>query len=123
MMPRRIEDLPYFSEIAPHLKIEKYGRDGTHKPRRRMEILPTASPALIRKLLVQKISCCACAQDIHPFRARKAPTERVQIPRHLYVAVACPLDVNVGCSRGNLASDAYLSLEAAYEKWKKEEAK
>jgi hypothetical protein len=111
--------LPELAVLGPHLRRELYDRDGGHAdPRRRFELdLPSDSP-LVAVALSCRCACAACGAAIHPFRQRKKSGKPAARPRRavgerLYVAVACPLDVSVGCSRGDAAADAYVDLEQA----------
>jgi len=117
-IPASVELHPLFKRIAQFVRIEKYDRDGGHsKPRIRIEVATTMMPPnLIREMLKAEVQCVRCGQPIHPFRARtKGSSDRTELPRHVYVAVACPLDVNIGCSRGKAAKEAYIAIEEAVE--------
>lgn len=104
---------PLFKQIAPYIKIEKYARDGGHKnPRRRIELRSDIPVQLVKKALGLEVKCCACSNPIHPFRPRlRGQGDRPEIPRHIYVAVACDLATSVGCSRGLSAKNEYLQIE------------
>lgn len=117
----RIGLLLDFPLLAPHIERQLYDRDGGHRdPRRRFELaLPAGSP-LVDAALAARCQCAACGAAVHPFRRRQAAPERTaETPRRrrrpsgerLYVAVACPLAVSVGCSRGDAAAEAYVQLE------------
>ena len=120
MIPEALVDHPMFPLLADHIKIEVYDRDGGHRhPRKRLE-LQTSNLAfeIVRQALEAEVKCCHCGRAIHPFRARKTKADRrsprpsrLQLPRHIYIAVACDLDTNVGCSRGAAAREAYIEIE------------
>lgn len=105
---------PLFERLAPYIKIEMYARDGGHqKPRRRIELnSQLMDKDLLQAALAVTVACCACGQAISPFRPRqKGSGERAGPPRHVYVAVACDLATNLGCSRGTAARDEYIRIE------------
>ena len=115
-LPKSVVDHPLFPKLVPFLKIEKYARDGgTNKPRRRLEIRTSDMPMkLQRQMLEMKVACVRCGAAIHPFRPRlRGSSNRTELPRCVYLAVACPLDVNIGCSRGKAAKQAYIDIESA----------
>lgn len=114
-----VHALPELAQLGPHLHRELYDRDGGHAdPRRRFELdLPVGS-GLVDLALSCRCACAACGQPIRPFRQRKksgkpAARSRRAVSERLYVAVACPLDVSLPCSRGDAAADAYVALEEA----------
>lgn len=110
---RSIIDHPIWDELAPYVRKEKYDRDGSaRKPRNRFE-LAKVPPELLRRALAVRIGCCRCGKPISPIRARQGEGDRMELPRHLYLAVACPLDVNIGCSRGRDSKNEYLRLSLA----------
>ena len=117
-LPASVPALPEFPLLGAYVRRELYDRDGGHAdPRRRFEMeLPAGSP-LVDLALGLRCACAACGAAIHPFRQRKQPaaTSRRRKPasERLYVAVACPLSVSVGCSRGDAAAEAYVALEEA----------
>lgn len=111
--------LPELALLGSHIRRELYDRDGGHvDPRRRFELDLPAGSALLDLALSCRCACAACGAAIRPFRQRKksgkpAVRSRRSVGERLYVAVACPLDVSVGCSRGDAAADAYVALEEA----------
>jgi hypothetical protein len=113
-----VVDHPLFPQIAQLYRVEEYARDGGHKnPRKRLELKTThAKPKLIRDMLDMQVACVRCGEPIHPFRARvKGSSDRTELPRHIYCAVSCPLDVDIGCSRGKAARDEYIKIVKAID--------
>jgi hypothetical protein len=51
------------------------------------------------------VTCVACGSSIQPIRSRSAGG--------MYFAAACPLEVNVACSRGRTARDEYEAMRTA----------
>ena len=101
-----IMDRPEWDRLRRFFRIEKYDRDGGHgHPRIRIEV--DAPPGeLLALALALTMPCVACGRAIHPIRLRN-PRVRRGSPGHLYYAPCCPLDVNVGCSRGPAAREEY----------------
>lgn len=112
---------PFFQVIGPHLRIETYDRDGGHKrPRHRIELASSTPQDVVAQALALTMPCISCGATNHPFRARAAPSKRnPNMPRHVYYACACPLDVSIGCSRGNAASDEYARIVQAAEAYRR----
>ena len=112
--------VPEFPQLVPHIHVQPYARDGGHShPRYRLE-LRNAAPLDIRTLaLGLTMPCVACGRAIHPFRERgAAPAGRgSDQAQTVYLAVACPLAVNVGCSRGGAARDEYIRIREAVDAW------
>lgn len=105
-------DHPIWSDLAPYIRIEIYGRDGgPHHPRHRIEV-DTLPPALRARALRVRVPCVACGQPIHPIRARKSAKGN----GHLYYAPCCPLSVRIACSRGDQARDNYVDVRAAVDR-------
>ena len=105
---------PDWPTVAPYIRVEYYNRDGSARdPRFRLEVL-TMPEDVAEVALKLEIGCPSCGRTIHPIRAR-ALSKRSRAPhkRHYYLAVACPLDVSVACSRGYAARDEYLKIRAA----------
>jgi len=98
---------PEWPVIRGYLRIEYYDRDGGHAhPRHRIEVRSSIPSQLREKFLKLTCDCVACAAPIHPIRNR-IKGGRATHAGHLYLAVACPLDVKIGCSRGNAANAEY----------------
>lgn len=107
-----IVDHPQWAYIRPHVKIEIYGRDGgPHNPRHRIEITPPDATTAYHLMQIT-MPCVACGRTMHPIRERSVTGGG---RGHLYYAAACPLDENVGCSRGQDAHDEYLRVKQAIE--------
>lgn len=108
-----------FRTLAPSIRLEVYGKDGGPlKVRRRIELVTGGlDAALLRQALEYTCGCVHCDRPMHPFRPRiKGLGDRVELARHVYMAVACPLDVCVGCSRGTPSREAYLLIREVVEK-------
>lgn len=108
----------FFKEVEPFFLVEAYGREklassGGKKPRVRIE-MAAMPPKLLKKALRFTMPCVRCGAAIHPFRYR-AKTQRGNTGR-VYYACTCPLDVNVGCSRGRAATDEYDSVRLYFGK-------
>ena len=118
-LPPSVQDLPEFQVLGEYIRRELYDRDGGHAdPRRRFEMELSVGSPLVDLALGLRCACAACGAAIHPFRQRKpkaAAQSRRRKPgsERLYVAVACPLHVSVGRSRGDAAAEAYVALEEA----------
>ncbi len=105
-------------EIAKHIKIEIYAPDGGYKnPRFRLEFNNLVTQQQKLDWIQIMVPCVSCGQSIHPIRERKPskPTERGANAGHIYLAPCCPLNVNVGCSRGNAAHNEYLMIRKDVE--------
>jgi hypothetical protein len=102
---------PLFRLLVPYFKIELYDRDGGHShPRHRIELRDRElSDELLRRALQAEVACVRCGAPVHPFRARKKGRNGER-PGHVYVAVACTLDCNKACSRGQEARAAYIEI-------------
>ena len=98
-----------WEEARPWIQLQRYLREGgSDNPRIRIEVSNDAPFALLRRLVATEMPCVACGEAMHPFRSRKPKGDkRGGTPQHLYYAAACPLKVNIGCSRGRAASDEY----------------
>lgn len=116
----RVADMPYsilqsslWPQVAAYFKIEVYGRDGGHKhPRVRIEVGHLPSD-LMHAALALQVRCVSCGAPVFPIRARAGKVQRVDHPtQHLYFAPCCPLDVRIGCSRGQAAKHEYVRLKA-----------
>jgi hypothetical protein len=114
-LPDSIVESKLWPELREYIQIQLYDRDGsTVDPRVRIEFLPMP-PELQRRALALRVKCCRCGSPIFPVR-RRGEAQRGQSAQHLYFAAACPLDVNVGCSRGNDAREEYKRVRAEAEK-------
>lgn len=107
---------PLWRHLGEYLKIEVYDRDGGHgHPRIRIEW--KAMPQLLRQAAVQAIMpCVACGKPIHFVREREPAKRGGSGVGHLYYAPTCPLDVNIGCSRGAAARAEYAAVKAEEER-------
>jgi hypothetical protein len=95
--------------LAPFIRVQTYDRDGGHKdPRHRIEAALPDDPSIVAALLTMEMPCVACAAPILPIRTRKGTRDR-----RAFVAVTCPLDVRIGCSRGRAAADEYRRIVKA----------
>jgi|SRR5262245_7810358 len=112
-MPEHIFTSTLWPAIHPLVRIQRYDRDGGHRhPRHRIEVADPRDSRLRVALLALEVPCCACGRTMHPIRERRggSPTRHT-----LYVAVACPLPVRVGCARGEAAHLEYERIIAAVE--------
>lgn len=102
-------------QIVPRIRLEPYARDGGHAhPRIRIEVVTPTTASEVAALLAVRCACCACERPIAPIRERDGGRRSHQ---HLYVAVACELEVRYGCSKGRAAKEAYLRIIAAVRAW------
>lgn len=87
--------------LAPHIKLERYLREGggARNARFRLELKRTTPEQVVEQAVHYQIKCAACGEKIHPVRKRNGGSP--------YIAVTCPLAVNVACSRSPLASVEY----------------
>lgn len=94
-------------DVRPYIKIEKYTREGgTKNARIRIELKGSTPTSVKARALRTTMPCVACGKKIHPFRKRSAPSKRSE-SGHVYYAATCPLDINLGCSRGKAAREEY----------------
>ena len=101
----KLSQHPFLATIAPYMRVERYVREGSKRtPRPRLELTAAAPTSLLQQALALQTECPHCGAVINPFRTRTKGTGRAN-PRHVYVAVACPLQVSIGCSRGTAAHD------------------
>lgn len=105
----------FWNEIMPWVRIEVYDRDGSaRQPRVRIELDRKTPLELERKALAYTAPCCRCGALINPFRSRSADSKRSDQRRgDVYYAPACPLQENIGCSRGKEARDEYTRIKRA----------
>ena len=91
----------FWRSLAPHIKLERYLREGggSRNPRFRLELKRTTPEQVLEQAVHYQIKCAACWEKIHPVRKRNGGSP--------YIAVTCPLAVNVACSRSPLASVEY----------------
>lgn len=87
--------------LKSFIKVEKYVREGggSRNPRFRLELKKSTPEQTIEQALLFTGKCVTCGEEIHPVRARSGG--------NYYIAVTCPLSVNVACSRSPLASAEY----------------
>lgn len=100
--------------LLPFVSVEDCSHEDGKRFRLELRRLPTA---LLDAALSMQVGCVACGQLIHPIRNRKPPKNRrsESVGQGLYLAVACPLAVSIGCSRGHASSDEYLRIRAAVD--------
>jgi hypothetical protein len=110
-------DCSLWTALAPYIDVETYDRDGSARdPRFRLEF--QRMPALLTAAaLAVTVPCAECGRPMHPIRARQGPGNKrsEHVGQHLYLAAACPLEVNVGCSRGTGARLEYRRIRRAVE--------
>ena len=108
----KVLEHPLFLALCKFVKVEIYDRDGGHAhPRFRFEWIKSTLEDVNRAALEIECGCARCGATIHPFRRRKPSNERGL--GHVYLAVTCPLNVNVGCARSRVAADTYTAIAAA----------
>ena len=110
-------DHPLWSELLPYIRIEIYGRDGGPKhPRHRIEVDDLPMP-LRTKALACEVGCISCGRSIHPVRQRQVTRRGIRQSHRgaLYYANSCPIEVRVGCSRGDAARDDYQRVRRAVD--------
>lgn len=89
-------------QIANHLKVTEYDRDGGHDdPRHRIEFL-SLPEILGRRAAFVQMPCVCCGRPINPLRRREGDGWD-----RLYYAPCCPVSVRVACSRGAEARAEY----------------
>lgn len=95
-----------FAKFIPYIVAQAANdkRDGKHS---RLEL---RGPYGVQVKAAQfVVHCVSCGASIHPFRVRKGG-------RQAFLAVTCPLNERIGCSRGRAASNAYDAIEAIVPK-------
>ena len=97
---------PAFEEFLPYIKVQR--AHDTTSGRNRLEFVGAPLPVLVRAMRFTG-PCARCGQEIDVFRPRKAPSQRGKTGA-VYLAACCPLNVNVGCSRGGAATAAYAAI-------------
>jgi hypothetical protein len=110
-------DHPLWSELLPYVRIEIYGRDGGPKhPRHRIEVEELPQPLRL-KALACEVPCISCGHSIHPIRQRQVTRRGIRQTHRgaLYYANSCPLEVRVGCSRGDASRDDYQRVKRAVD--------
>lgn len=92
--------------LAPFIVVQYASREMVGRFRLELSLLPNE---LRVQALAMKAACADCGRPMSPVRARKPPGNRraPENPGHLYVALACPLETRIGCSRGKRVRDAY----------------
>jgi hypothetical protein len=90
-----------WENLAPHIKVEKYVREGggSRNPRFRLELKRNTPDEIMKQAVRVTAKCASCGKKIYPVRLR---TRGIA-----YIAVTCPLTVNVACSRNPAASLEY----------------
>lgn len=116
-MRRSLVESPFFDEIRPYIKVQDVRNEAVDKaPRHRIELASNTPHDLVLRALAYRYPCVACGQMVPVFRRRKQPGNKRNTwgaGPAVYVAVACELQVNMGCARGSAASDEYLRIVAA----------
>jgi len=110
-------DEAFFADVEEFIHVEPYRREklasNRKKARVRIEVLPMPL-FLEHRALFFTMPCVACGAAIHPFR-RRGKAGRGATGR-MYYAPSCPLDVNIGCSRGAAAKKEYEDIRKHYGK-------
>lgn len=95
-------------QLEPHVKIIPDANTKSKRQRLRIEFSRNMPPWLVQQALALTMPCVKCGRSIRPIRARKPPTGRgSNVAQGLYYAPCCPLKQNIGCSRGDAASEEY----------------
>jgi len=81
-------DHPLWQEVRPYARAECTARPGPW----RLEVMRPSSVAQVSRWLSIQVPCASCHHLMHPIRIRPDSSLRI--------AVACPHDVNEGCSKG-----------------------
>lgn len=100
---------PTWALVARSVVIEAGSLLATGRKHRRLE-LPVAefSNEQVAAVLAMRVPCAACGSLMQPFRTRQGKSAgRAERPGRLFLALTCPLDQRVGCSRGAAATAAY----------------
>lgn len=97
---------PLWPQLAQYFVAVRASRGDSAKQRVRIEV--NAMPQGLYAVAIRAtMPCVSCGRDIHPIRARKAPSKREDATSGAYYAAACPIAESVGCSRGAAASAEY----------------
>jgi len=101
--------------VAPLLTVETGTTLASGRAHRRIELDSSGlSEKQFAMVLGVRVQCASCKSSICPFRRRFGMSAgRAARPGRLFCSLTCPLDVNVGCSRGAAASAATAALAAA----------
>ena len=98
---------PIWSRLEPHLVVDVYDKDGGHKDPRIRIGFDDLPEAWSRELVFFEMPCVSCLRPNHPLRRRiDDPWSR------LYYAPACPVHVNIACSRTRAAELEYERFKA-----------
>lgn len=95
-----------WSELQPFFYAEADSASRSARPRLRIE-LKALPDSLRERALSLQMPCVACGCDIHPIRARVPSNRHRTGTCKLYYACTCPLDEDIGCSRGGKAREEY----------------
>ncbi len=112
--PMTILTSPLWPELSRHFHIVHASRGDSAKSRIRIELSPLPQGLYVRAINLTQ-PCSGCGRPIHPIRSRRAPSKRGKPVTGAYYAAACPLSVNVGCSRGAAASAEYARVRSWFE--------
>jgi hypothetical protein len=117
-----IRDHADWSAIRACFYLEQVSRHvlaiGPRRSRIRIEVEPTPDvPA--ERLLALEMPCVCCGKTIAPIRSRHKDSDRRpkrgMAKPNLYFAATCPLEWNMGCSRGSEASAEYEAVRKDLE--------
>ena len=101
-----LDQHPIWETVRDRIKVEWRGDDDAHDPRlvRGLELpLRGLDSTAIRRILETQIPCVACSRVICPFRVRKGMSDRMTLPREVFVSATCPTAINMGCNRTKAA--------------------
>ena len=105
---------PEFGRFVPFIEMT-WPRDKRAGTRPVFDLRSSAPWNVKADALQYTAPCARCGRAIHPFRDRTHDVPRSKKPYHIYLAVTCPLNVNMGCSRGGHATAAYDAIEELIE--------
>ena len=94
---------PAFEEFLPYIVVQP--AHDTRGGRNRLEVSRWMPLEMLGRALLFRGPCAKCARTIRVFRPRVAGGG-------VYLAVTCPLDVSIPCSRGGASTAAYQAIAA-----------
>lgn len=106
---------PLWSEIRTFVCVQIVRPDGgAINPRFRLEFKAGVTGDMKARWTTITVPCVNCGEPVHPIRAR-LPGGRAGPLGNLYLAPACTLKANVGCSRGKAVHKEYLKIREDIE--------
>lgn len=106
---------PIWTHIAHRLLVESGTKLASGKAHRRIELdCAGLTEHQLAMVLAVRTRCPSCGDTVCPFRRRFGKSAgRASRPGRLFLALCCPLDVRISCSRGKAASEALGRLAGA----------